>query len=71
MMDAKEIDAAAASLDEAERTRRQIGLLSLKHPEMTMDDAYSSRSRKSSPPPSKKVMPAIRSLGLSFAAAAR
>lgn len=34
------IEAAAASLDEAERCRVQIGLLSLKHPNMTMDDAY-------------------------------
>ena len=35
-----EISAAAAALDEAERTRRQIGLLSLAHPTMTIDDAY-------------------------------
>lgn len=35
-----EIAAAAAALDEAERMRRQIGLLSLAHPDMTMDDAY-------------------------------
>ena len=31
---------AAADLLEAERTGEQIGLLSLRHPEMTMDDAY-------------------------------
>jgi len=31
---------AAAALDEAERTRKQIGLLSLRYPGMTMDDAY-------------------------------
>ncbi|MDG2341407.1 MAG: 2-oxo-hepta-3-ene-1,7-dioic acid hydratase [Paracoccaceae bacterium] len=31
---------AAADLLEAEKTRRQIGLLTLRHPEMTMDDAY-------------------------------
>lgn len=31
---------AAADLLEAERSGRQIGLLSLRHPEMTMDDAY-------------------------------
>ena len=39
-MTREEIEAAAAALDEAERTRTQIGLLSLKHPGMTMDDAY-------------------------------
>ena len=31
---------AAANLLEAERTGEQIGLLSLRHPAMTMDDAY-------------------------------
>lgn len=31
---------AAADLLQAERTREQIGLLSLRHPEMGMDDAY-------------------------------
>lgn len=35
-----EIDAAAARLVVAEKTRVQIGLLSLLHPDMTMDDAY-------------------------------
>ena len=33
-------DAAGAALFEAERTGRQIGLLSLAHPGMTLDDAY-------------------------------
>jgi 2-oxo-hept-3-ene-1,7-dioate hydratase len=42
MMDAGAVEQAAASLDEAERTRRQIGLLSLAHPGMDMDDAYGS-----------------------------
>ena len=32
--------AAALRLDEAERTRRQIRMISLEHPEMTMADAY-------------------------------
>ncbi len=41
MLTANEIAAAALSLDEAERTRRQTGLMSLRHPQMTMDDAYS------------------------------
>ena len=34
------IEAAAMSLDVAERNRKQIGLLSLLHPSITMDDAY-------------------------------
>ncbi|MBD9508708.1 2-oxo-hepta-3-ene-1,7-dioic acid hydratase [Ensifer sp. ENS10] len=40
MLDKIQIEAAAAALDTAERERVQTGLLSLKHPEMTMDDAY-------------------------------
>jgi 2-oxo-hept-3-ene-1,7-dioate hydratase len=40
MLTQDEILSAAQALDEAERTRRQTGLLSLRHPEMTMDDAY-------------------------------
>jgi 2-oxo-hept-3-ene-1,7-dioate hydratase len=40
MMKPDEIEAAAQNLDEAERTRRQIGLLSLAHPAIDMDDAY-------------------------------
>lgn len=39
-MTREEIEEAAAALDEAERTRRQTGLLSLRYPGMTMDDAY-------------------------------
>ncbi|WP_300514094.1 2-oxo-hept-4-ene-1,7-dioate hydratase [Aliiroseovarius sp.] len=35
---------AAATLLEAEKTREQIGLLSLAHPEITMDDAYAIQS---------------------------
>jgi 2-oxo-hept-3-ene-1,7-dioate hydratase len=38
-------DRAAAELLEAERTGRQIGLLSLRHPEMEMADAYAVQSR--------------------------
>lgn len=34
------INAAAAALEQAERTRKQIGLLSEDHPSITMDDAY-------------------------------
>ncbi|MDG3578938.1 2-oxo-hepta-3-ene-1,7-dioic acid hydratase [Rhizobium sp. YJ-22] len=40
MLNAQEIDAAASALDGAEESRKQIGLLSLKHPGMSMDDAY-------------------------------
>ena len=40
MLAEQEILAAAAALDEAEINRKQIGLLTLKHPDMTMDDAY-------------------------------
>jgi len=40
MLTAAEITAAAANLAKAEKTRVQIGLLSIKYPEMTMDDAY-------------------------------
>ena len=40
MLTAQEIEAAAAALDGAEESRKQIGLLSLKHPGMSMDDAY-------------------------------
>ncbi|MBE9637207.1 2-oxo-hepta-3-ene-1,7-dioic acid hydratase [Salipiger pacificus] len=39
-MSAEEIERAAADLLEAERARRQIGLLSLRHPGITLDDAY-------------------------------
>jgi 2-oxo-hept-3-ene-1,7-dioate hydratase len=40
MLTSNEIKAAAEALDTAEKTRRQTGLLSLKHPDATMDDAY-------------------------------
>jgi 2-oxo-hept-3-ene-1,7-dioate hydratase len=40
MIERAEIERAAASLDDAERTRRQIGLLSLAYPGIDMDDAY-------------------------------
>lgn len=39
-MTPRDIEAAAEALFEAERAGRQIGLLSLRHPEMTLDDAY-------------------------------
>lgn len=44
MLKASEIADAAKALDEAESSRTQTGLLSLKHPEMTMDDAYAVQS---------------------------
>lgn len=40
MLTPAEIASAVESLDTAERARKQTGLLSLKHPAMTMDDAY-------------------------------
>ena len=40
MLSKDEIAAAAARLEEAERSRIQTGLLSRAHPQMTMDDAY-------------------------------
>jgi 2-oxo-hept-3-ene-1,7-dioate hydratase len=39
-MTPKDHRAAALALLDAEATRRQIGLLSLTHPGMTLDDAY-------------------------------
>lgn len=44
MLSRAEIDTAAGDLLEAERTRRQIGLLTLRHPKMTLDDAYAIQS---------------------------
>jgi 2-oxo-hept-3-ene-1,7-dioate hydratase len=40
MMRPEQVEAAAEALDRAERTRTQIGLLSLAYPGMGMDDAY-------------------------------
>lgn len=40
MLDDKDIEAIAASLHEAEGTRRQTRALSVLHPEATIDDAY-------------------------------
>ncbi|CAN7572294.1 MULTISPECIES: 2-oxo-hept-4-ene-1,7-dioate hydratase [Ensifer] len=44
MLNASEIADAARTLDAAEASRIQTGLLSLKHPDMTMDDAYAVQS---------------------------
>ena len=43
-MNSEEILIAAHQLDEAEKTRQQIGLLSLQYPSITMDDAYAIQS---------------------------
>ncbi|MCA3449500.1 MAG: 2-oxo-hepta-3-ene-1,7-dioic acid hydratase [Rhodobacter sp.] len=43
-MTADEIKAAARLLLKAETSRRQCGLLSLRHPDMTLDDAYAVQS---------------------------
>ncbi len=40
MLTENEITRAAERLDEAERTKQQIRMLTLEHPEMTLDDAY-------------------------------
>lgn len=40
MLSQREITRVAQALDEAEKTRQQIGLVSLLHPAMTLDDAY-------------------------------
>lgn len=40
MMNPSDIASSAAALEEAERTRIQTGLISLKYPQATMDDAY-------------------------------
>jgi len=39
-----DIDAAAEALLAAEANRKQVGLLSLQHPDMTLDDAYAIQS---------------------------
>jgi 2-oxo-hept-3-ene-1,7-dioate hydratase len=44
MMSPEAVAAAANALDQAERTRVQIGLLSLQHPGMDMSDAYAVQS---------------------------
>lgn len=44
MLDQAQILSAADSLDLAERSREQTGLLSLRYPQMTMDDAYAIQS---------------------------
>jgi len=40
MLSKDQIEAAVARLDEAEQTRRPIRMLSLDHPDMTIEDAY-------------------------------
>lgn len=40
MLTAQQVDAAVERLDRAEKTRQQIGLLSLDYPDMTLSDAY-------------------------------
>ena len=44
-MDAANIKAAAEALDNAERTRTQIGLVSLANPDITMEDAYAIQAQ--------------------------
>lgn len=44
MLSKDDITAAAADLLRAEETRQQIGLLSRRHPDITLDDAYAIQS---------------------------
>lgn len=44
MLSQLDIDVAAESLLRAEETQEQIDLLSIKHPDMTLDDAYAIQS---------------------------
>lgn len=44
MLSADQVAQAAADLLEAEATGKQTGLLSLRHPEITLDDAYAIQS---------------------------
>nr|WP_320142480.1 2-oxo-hepta-3-ene-1,7-dioic acid hydratase [uncultured Cohaesibacter sp.] len=44
MLSDHDIQTAAADLLEAERAREQIGLLSVRHPDITLDDAYAIQS---------------------------
>jgi 2-oxo-hept-3-ene-1,7-dioate hydratase len=46
MLTLSQISELACSLDAAERDHKQIGLLSLKHPEATMDDAYAIQAAR-------------------------
>lgn len=48
-LDAAQVDAAAQALLTAETDRRQIGLLSLAHPGMTLDDAYAIQTAQMGP----------------------
>ena len=48
-LDAAQIDAAAQALLAAEAERRQIGLLSIAHPDMTLDDAYAIQTAQMQP----------------------
>lgn len=42
----EDIDCAATDLLEAEESGRQIGLLSVRHPDMTLDDAYAIQAKQ-------------------------
>lgn len=46
MLSRASIEAAAANLLEAERTLKQIGILSLDYPDMTLDDAYAVQAEQ-------------------------
>lgn len=44
MLKTDDVEAAALELYDAEKTRKQVRPLTLRHPDMTMDDAYSVQS---------------------------
>ncbi|MES1940973.1 2-oxo-hepta-3-ene-1,7-dioic acid hydratase [Salinisphaera sp. T5B8] len=48
-LDTSQIEAAAQALLAAEAERRQIGLLSIAHPAMTLDDAYAIQAAQMQP----------------------
>lgn len=49
MISDDDVEAAARDLLQAEKARAQIGLLSLRHPEMTLDDAYRIQTAQMAP----------------------
>ena len=49
MLTGAEIESAARDLIDAETDRRQIGLLSLRHPGITLDDAYAIQKAQMAP----------------------
>lgn len=59
MLSSAEIERAAADLLEAETSRRQIGLLSQRHPDITLDDAYAIQAAQME----RKIASGLRVVG--------